>query len=77
MAVQLAPASLGCRRLYFQELAILVHIIEIGPDRLADYARVAITVEVKSTLQVKLVNGSPGRDTSAPGPGGEALCQGL
>ncbi|MDP2995566.1 MAG: GNAT family N-acetyltransferase [Anaerolineales bacterium] len=37
-----------------------VQIVEIGPDRLADYASVPIKFEVKSTLQVELVDGGLG-----------------
>jgi len=37
-----------------------VQIVEIGPDRLADYASVPIRFEVKSTLQVELVDGGLG-----------------
>jgi GNAT superfamily N-acetyltransferase len=37
-----------------------VNIIEVGPERLVDYASVPIKVEVKSTLQVELVDGGLG-----------------
>jgi len=37
-----------------------VQIIEVGPERLADYARVPIKFEVKSSLQVELVDGGLG-----------------
>jgi GNAT superfamily N-acetyltransferase len=37
-----------------------VYIIEVGPERLADYARVPIKFEVKSSLQVELVDGGLG-----------------
>ena len=37
-----------------------VQIVEIGPDRLADYASIPIQFEVKSTLQVELVDGGLG-----------------
>ncbi|MBE3037393.1 MAG: hypothetical protein IMZ62_01050 [Chloroflexi bacterium] len=37
-----------------------VQIVEIGTDRLADYASVPIKFEVKSTLQVELVDGGLG-----------------
>ncbi|HEX7542124.1 MAG TPA: GNAT family N-acetyltransferase [Anaerolineales bacterium] len=37
-----------------------VQIIEVGPERLADYARVPIRFEVKSSLQVELVDGGLG-----------------
>jgi len=37
-----------------------VQIVEIGPEHLADYASVPIKFEVKSTLQVELVDGGLG-----------------
>ena len=37
-----------------------VQIVEIGPERLAEYASVPIKFEVKSTLQVELVDGGLG-----------------
>ncbi|MDP2995768.1 MAG: GNAT family N-acetyltransferase, partial [Anaerolineales bacterium] len=37
-----------------------VQIVEIGTDRLADYASVTIKFEVKSNLQVELVDGGLG-----------------
>ncbi len=37
-----------------------IQIIEIGPERLGEYASIPIKVEVKSTLQVELVAGGMG-----------------
>ncbi|MCX6033810.1 MAG: GNAT family N-acetyltransferase [Chloroflexi bacterium] len=37
-----------------------VQIIEVGPERLADFARVLIRFEVKSSLKVELVDGGLG-----------------
>jgi ribosomal protein S18 acetylase RimI-like enzyme len=37
-----------------------VQIVEVGPERLAEYARVPIKFEVKSSLQVELVDGGLG-----------------
>ncbi len=37
-----------------------VQIVEVGPERLADYASVPIKFEVKSILQVELVEGGLG-----------------
>ena len=38
------------------EPAMLVQIIEIGPERLSDYAKIPIQLEVRTILQVELVN---------------------
>jgi len=37
-----------------------VQIIEIGPEYLEEYARIPIKFEVKTILEVKLVNGGLG-----------------
>jgi GNAT superfamily N-acetyltransferase len=37
-----------------------VQIVEVGPGRLVDYASVPIKIEVKSTLQVELMDGGLG-----------------
>jgi ribosomal protein S18 acetylase RimI-like enzyme len=59
MAIQLTPAIRECRS-FLSGADMPVIIVEIDPERLVEYASVPIKFEVKSTLQVELVDGGLG-----------------
>jgi hypothetical protein len=58
-AIKLSPVFQNAGG-FFKRACHPVQIIEIGPERLADYASIPIRVEVKSRLQVELVDGGMG-----------------
>ncbi len=46
--------------IFILEIAMQVQIIEVGPERLVEYSRIPIQFEVRSILQVELLDGGLG-----------------